>query len=396
MKIIIHEANGLQIGQRRLDGYINLTKMAQANGKKVNDYLRLDATKAFIDELSLVTGIPASKIIQVKKGRGDRVEQGTWGHPQVATNCAQWCSAKFAVLVSNWVMEWMTTGQNPIQPQATSTEIPADLAAVVEELEDLIISIRSHGRIIHLGSHQPVNQTLFKSLHTLSHNQISVINATIQQLELLKHIAEMGSSDEATASNSQQTLNYLFSSPPPTDNQAESADSKETTSPTAETEEAEEKEDKGKQLTNINVKIPLSQREWLAATARQVRQNNTKPVPPGDRVYPQHLVGIAIELLQKSKIDIPAAHSIRLEQDEPLASINIKISRQQKEWLTDTAKAIRDSNQYPTCPSDRFYPQHLIAIAVDELQNAGVRWHRVGNTAEIKQRLATPYHLHLV
>ena len=133
MKIIIHEANGLQIGQRHLDGYINLTKMTKASGKKVNDYLRLDTTKAFIQELSLETGIPASKIIQVKKGRGDRVEQGTWGHPQVATNCAQWCSAKFAVLVSNWVMEWMTTGKNPIQPQPTSTEIPANLSTVIEE-----------------------------------------------------------------------------------------------------------------------------------------------------------------------------------------------------------------------------------------------------------------------
>jgi hypothetical protein len=73
MKIINHEVNGLQIGQRREDGYINLTKMAKANGKKINDYLRLETTKAFIDELFLVAGIPVSKIIQVKKGRGNRV-----------------------------------------------------------------------------------------------------------------------------------------------------------------------------------------------------------------------------------------------------------------------------------------------------------------------------------
>ena len=78
--------------------------MAQANDKKINDYLRLETTKAFIDELFLVTGIPVSKIIQVRKGRGNRVEQGTWGHPQVAINCAQWCSAKFAVMVSNSVV----------------------------------------------------------------------------------------------------------------------------------------------------------------------------------------------------------------------------------------------------------------------------------------------------
>ena len=45
---------------------------------------------------------------------------------------------------------------------------------------------------------------------------------------------------------------------------------------------------------------------------------------------------------------------------------------------------------------DRIYPQHLIAIALDELQNAGVRWHRVGNIANIQKRLTTPCHLRLV
>ena len=69
MKIINHEANGLQVSQRIEDGYINLTQMAHASGKKVNDYLRLETTKAFIDELSLVTGIPVSKIIQARKDR---------------------------------------------------------------------------------------------------------------------------------------------------------------------------------------------------------------------------------------------------------------------------------------------------------------------------------------
>ncbi|NJL64541.1 MAG: KilA-N domain-containing protein [Methylacidiphilales bacterium] len=58
MNIILHEANGLQIGQRHEDGYINLTKMAQASEKKLNDYLRLDATKDFIDELSMDTEFP--------------------------------------------------------------------------------------------------------------------------------------------------------------------------------------------------------------------------------------------------------------------------------------------------------------------------------------------------
>jgi len=36
--------------------------------------------------------------------------QGTWVHPQVAINLAQYLSPKFAVLVSQWVMDWMSGG----------------------------------------------------------------------------------------------------------------------------------------------------------------------------------------------------------------------------------------------------------------------------------------------
>jgi hypothetical protein len=53
----------------------------------------------------------------------------------------------------------------------------------------------------------------------------------------------------------------------------------------------------------VNIKISRTQHEWLTDTARTVRDNNTEPVPPGDRVYPQHLIGVAIELLQAVDID---------------------------------------------------------------------------------------------
>ncbi len=53
----------------------------------------------------------------------------------------------------------------------------------------------------------------------------------------------------------------------------------------------------------INIKISRQQHKWLMDTARTVRDNNLEPVPPGDRVYPQHLIGVAIELLATTDID---------------------------------------------------------------------------------------------
>lgn len=53
----------------------------------------------------------------------------------------------------------------------------------------------------------------------------------------------------------------------------------------------------------INIKITRTQHDWLTDTARTVRDNNTEAVPPGERVYPQHLIGVAIELLLSCEVD---------------------------------------------------------------------------------------------
>lgn len=58
--IISHNHNETLINQRYKDGYINLTAMAQAEGKLLADYLRLESTKAFLDALSADMGIPIS------------------------------------------------------------------------------------------------------------------------------------------------------------------------------------------------------------------------------------------------------------------------------------------------------------------------------------------------
>lgn len=109
--IISHNHNNVLINQRYKDGYVNLTAMARANEKLIADYLRLDTTNAFLHELSETMGIPIVNLVEVKTGRGG----GTWGHPQVAIHCGQWCSATFSVLVTRWVITWLTTSQNPLQ-----------------------------------------------------------------------------------------------------------------------------------------------------------------------------------------------------------------------------------------------------------------------------------------
>ena len=105
--LIEHSVDGDIVPQRPTDGYINATRLCKQAGKLFADYYRLAQTTAFLEELSLDMGIPISNLVQIIRGRGDTIDQGTWVHPQVAIHLGQWLSPVFAVKVSKWVFDWM-------------------------------------------------------------------------------------------------------------------------------------------------------------------------------------------------------------------------------------------------------------------------------------------------
>jgi hypothetical protein len=80
--------------------------MCKAAGKRFNNYSQLSSTNAYLVELSSVTGIPVTGLVQQIRG-GVPELQGTWVHPYVAVHLAQWLSPKFAVQVSKWVYDWV-------------------------------------------------------------------------------------------------------------------------------------------------------------------------------------------------------------------------------------------------------------------------------------------------
>lgn len=121
LPLIEHKLEKININQRAHDGYINATALCKVSGKLFADYYRLRATSEFLEELSNQLEIP---IISKKGSMGIPIDlsliqtitdgvndlRGTWVHPQVAINLAQWASPKFAVSVSKWVFDWMNGG----------------------------------------------------------------------------------------------------------------------------------------------------------------------------------------------------------------------------------------------------------------------------------------------
>jgi len=123
--------NGVVIQQRRSDGFINATAMAVAHGKDVENWLKTDETFELVAALGRRLNIQPNSskkrnsdstrvsgtyptLVIVKRGSPE-LGGGTWVHHKLAIHLAQKCNPDFALLVSDWVEEWLTTGKNPIQ-----------------------------------------------------------------------------------------------------------------------------------------------------------------------------------------------------------------------------------------------------------------------------------------
>ena len=87
--------------------------------------------------------------------------------------------------------------------------------------------------------------------------------------------------------------------------------------------------------------------------------------------------------------ELKATPTIGQQPPEPekLVTINIKITRTQQSWLTETARKVRDNNDTPVVPSERVFPQHLIGVAIDLLRNSDIDWSTVRNLEDLRQQL---------
>lgn len=152
LTLVPHSYQGSLIQLRAADGYINATALCQAAGKNFADYKRLSSTQAFLTELSSAMGIPIAELIQVLMG-GDPSAQGTWVHPQVSIHLAQWASPRFAVKVSEWVLDWMSGVQPSDRIWAQFQDrvslvydnVPIGYFCVFKEIADLFASLISNG-----------------------------------------------------------------------------------------------------------------------------------------------------------------------------------------------------------------------------------------------------------
>ncbi len=152
LALVPHSYQGAVIQQRLNDGYINATAMCKAAGKEWANYHQNGATKDFLVALQRSLGIPRDQIVQSIM-TGSNEARGTWVHPQVAINLAQWVSGEFAVLVSEWVFEWLSgrSRSDKVWQQFQDRvslvydNVPAGYFCIFREIADVFATLFSRG-----------------------------------------------------------------------------------------------------------------------------------------------------------------------------------------------------------------------------------------------------------
>lgn len=126
-----HPVNGIKVEQRVVDGFINGTAMCVAHGKDIYEWFRSRETIKLLEALAIdltltinpgisrnssIAAISAAypQLVVSKRGSPEN-GGGTWLHPYLALQLAQWCNQVFALQVSRWVCEWVTSGQKPLK-----------------------------------------------------------------------------------------------------------------------------------------------------------------------------------------------------------------------------------------------------------------------------------------
>lgn len=215
--VIEREANGVVVAQRREDGFINGTAMCAAHGKDISDWLKTDDTWDLVTALaedlgvkpkshksgnSVYTRVSASypSLAIVRRGSPEN-GGGTWLHPDLAIQLAQWCNKVFAIQVSRWVREWLTTGQTPKETGAknisTSNAVKL-LDELKQSLQVLSEQLKAGHALLKAGN------GMVRSLHNAIHNQGGSLNQAEKFLK--KAQAQIGHMEEALAGMSEGTL----------------------------------------------------------------------------------------------------------------------------------------------------------------------------------------------
>ena len=137
----LHLKNGSKIiVPMREDGYINATMLCKAGCKLFADYKRQKQTKAYLQALESVMGIPITELIHSVQG-GIPEYQGTYVHRKVGLHLAQWLDPYFAIQVTTCFEELLLFGLVTLGQEKSNNELEEALQQKIQSLQTTIETV---------------------------------------------------------------------------------------------------------------------------------------------------------------------------------------------------------------------------------------------------------------
>ena len=143
-KLLLEDGTEFTIPLRE-DGYIYATGLCSVSGKRIHNWLRLRETKNLQKEIEKklevtkncdAQGRVSQLSMEVYKGNTSKYSQGTWIHPDLGLNLAQWCSPNFSAQVSKWLKELIFTGSVELGKEKTDEEISTKYQQIIKDLQE--------------------------------------------------------------------------------------------------------------------------------------------------------------------------------------------------------------------------------------------------------------------
>ncbi len=88
--------------QKTDDIFFNATEVAKQFGKKPDDFLRLESTKEYVNEITQDSQVGNSRLENLVRITHGGKYRGTWLHKELAFEFFGWCSATFRRAMHKW------------------------------------------------------------------------------------------------------------------------------------------------------------------------------------------------------------------------------------------------------------------------------------------------------
>jgi len=121
-KLILDDNSTINIPVRN-DGYINVTTLCKASNRRIDKWKETKESKELLQAFNVIPHNRGITPLVALKGNSSEINQGTFAHPDIAIQIAQWCSSKFAIQVSQWIRELLVVGKVEFGNEKTNKEL---------------------------------------------------------------------------------------------------------------------------------------------------------------------------------------------------------------------------------------------------------------------------------